>query len=51
MDKIFRAMDKNNDGRLTYEEFIGSAKQDFTIAQVSPFPYPGGMFAFLGLTL
>ena len=50
MDKIFRAMDKNNDEKLTYEEFVNGVKQDSAIVQVSPFP-SRGMFAFLGLNL
>ena len=31
-------MDKNNDEKLTYEEFVNGVKQDAAIAQVSPFP-------------
>ena len=43
-------MDKNNDEKLTYEEFVNGSKKDSAIAKVSPFS-SRGMFAHLGLTL
>ena len=43
-------MDKNNDDKLTYAEFVNGSKQDSAIAKVSSVP-SRGMYAFLGLTL
>jgi len=50
VDKIFKAMDKNKDDKLTYAEFVTGSKQDPAIANVSPVP-SRGMFAFPALTL
>ena len=34
MDKIFSKMDKDNDRKLTFEEFVEGFKQDPAIAKV-----------------
>jgi hypothetical protein len=35
VDKIFRKMDKDKDGKLTCDEFVASSKEDPTIIKAS----------------